>query len=86
MVKYSQDFIKGIGKSIDLRGRVRVRILVNAGPKADAEAMRGDWRNVGIDIQNGIQKYGDDRRRIYVARNNRAVRSARGSSSRRYSK
>ena len=57
MLRFSDSFIRGICRAIDLNGFMKAPAYLENGLHADKNALKGDWQNVGRDIQRGIAKY-----------------------------
>lgn len=56
--KLSKEIAKGASSVLDISGS-QLAPPVASGPERDAEAIRNDFRRVGMDIQSAVTKFGD---------------------------
>ena len=56
--------IRGVGSTIDLRGRLRRRIVIGvcSDPAADGVNIAADWKRVGNDLTQGMQRMSETRK------------------------
>ena len=51
------DFIVGMGSVLNVAGRYFEYNSSNTAEEADAKALRSDWKNIGLDVEDSIEKF-----------------------------